>query len=429
MGDSIGETLEQLEGRLYAERSIRDRLLRGRTLYLDEGSISSILDNVDYFLSQSRGNKSIKQMHLYPYTFTSHDDDTWDKFGQAIGNLQSIDWLRISTRDRIYGDHHDEDEVRPNPGWERVARIFSRMRQKIEVELDESKPWALDEVQALGQAICGHPTITSFNAEVNFSCKSSDTLHSALATLPALESVRLSSNGRQYREDRSTMAQHESLTELLRGCALRSVCFNSVFFTPALCRATANALMEGTAGTKLVIRFCSFGDGECTVMMANSLSRNTSVSSIEVVSPLDQTLYSALATALPSNSTMRDLLVSNTRVEDDLDFSPVLLALGHNTGLKTLTLYSFGSMNESLSTAMKDGIGMNVTLESLEFDNVHLTGGNSDLWCRALSFLRTNEALKSLVITLKMCRNHLPTFVSTLWLCCKRTRHLRVFPS
>jgi hypothetical protein len=45
---------------------------------------------------------------------------------------------------------------------------------------------------------------------------------------------------------------------------------------------------------------------------------------------------------------------------------------------------------------MKDGLGMNETLENLELNRVH----NSDLWGRAFSFLRTNKALKSLVIIL-----------------------------
>jgi hypothetical protein len=66
-------------------------------------------------------------------------------------------------------------------------------------------------------------------------------------------------------------------------------------------------------------------------MMANSLNSNTSVSHIQAVLPPDQTLYSALATALLSISTMRNLLVSTITIDDDHVFSPVLLALGKNT--------------------------------------------------------------------------------------------------
>jgi hypothetical protein len=95
---------------------------------------------------------------------------------------------------------------------------------------------------------------------------------------------------------------------------------------------------------------------------------------------------------------LRNLVLSGRILDDDTELSPVLLALGKNTGLKTLKIDSFGSMNESLCTAMKDGLGMNETLESLELNDC-LCDENSALWCRALSFLRTNKALKSLMVT------------------------------
>jgi hypothetical protein len=57
-------------------------------------------------------------------------------------------------------------------------------------------------------------------------------------------------------------------------------------------------------------------------------------------------------------------------------------------------------MDESLSTAIKDGLGMNETLVTLELNNISLRDDNSELWCRALSFLRTNNALKSLTLNL-----------------------------
>jgi hypothetical protein len=53
-----------------------------------------------------------------------------------------------------------------------------------------------------------------------------------------------------------------------------------------------------------------------------------------------------------------------------------------------------------MSIAMKDGLGMNTTLESLKFQEVRVSDNNVDLWCRALSFLHTNKALKFLVVGL-----------------------------
>jgi hypothetical protein len=86
-----------------------------------------------------------------------------------------------------------------------------------------------------------------------------------------------------------------------------------------------------------------------------------------------------LATALPSNSTLRKLLITGTRI--DAHLPPVFLALGKNMGLKSLRIAVGESMDESLCTAMKDGLGMNATLETLELKHVRLTDGNSDLWC------------------------------------------------
>jgi hypothetical protein len=46
---------------------------------------------------------------------------------------------------------------------------------------------------------------------------------------------------------------------------------------------------------------------------------------------------------------------------------------------------------------MRYGVGMNETLESLKL-NTRLCDGNSTMWCRALSFLRINKTLKSLLV-------------------------------
>jgi hypothetical protein len=190
-----------------------------------------------------------------------------------------------------------------------------------------------------------------------------DSIHAVLTTLPALGSVRLSSSGQQ-----STRAHHESLSELLRIPPLRSVCFDCFYFTPALCRATASAFMEGTAINKLDFSDCSFSTLECADIMANGLARNTSVSHIKVVSnasPFDQTLNGALAAALPSNSTLQELSFHTLSSNDDpgahIDWSPIFNGLGRNTGLKTLLVDVHNSMDESLCTAMKCGLGKNAT--------------------------------------------------------------------
>jgi hypothetical protein len=400
------------------EKYAQEHFLSGQHLHLneDEDAVEWILKHIDCFVTKSRGNESVEEVTLYPYSVNGCPDDAWDKLGQAIGNLQALGELHIRTpnyhddsdsEDSEYYDMfrrvHDEVVHIPHPDWEILARVLRHVRQKITLtvaphEVHDST-WRVEDSRSFARAIHGHPTMTSFKAGDMFAYEDMDALYSALATLPALESFTLSSP-RIRPEDESAMAHPESLTELLRVPSLRSVSFYRFYFTHALCQATANALMEGTAVTDLEFTECLFSDGECAAIMASGFSRNTSVSFIEVVSPFDEVLCSALATALPSNSTLRDisLLHKSIRVIAAVDCSPIFLALGKNTGLKTLTILGFESMEESLCIAMQNGLGVNETLERLELNYVHLTDDNSDLWCRALSFLCTNKALKSLIV-------------------------------
>jgi hypothetical protein len=57
---------------------------------------------------------------------------------------------------------------------------------------------------------------------------------------------------------------------------------------------------------------------------------------------------------------------------------------------------------------------MNTTLESLELNCVHVTDDNYDLWSRALSFLRTNTAIKSLVVDLVVAQSGAVAFRTDL---------------
>jgi hypothetical protein len=249
-------------------------------------------------------------------------------------------------------------------GWEILARILSQVRQDgILVSITDVSVWRAEDIRSFARRVIHeHPTITSFADSENFPYESFEALYSALATLPDLESIVLERHTRP--EDESTLAHPESLAELLRVPSLRFVVLDGFDFTPALCQATANALMDGTAITNPEFKNCSFSAGECAVMMATGLSRNTSVSDIEVVSEHDDgVIFDALAAALPSNSTLRDLFISGAPLP------PVFLALGKNTGRKTVSCNDFGSMDESLCRAMEDGLWTNATLESLKFND------------------------------------------------------------
>jgi hypothetical protein len=267
MGDHTTETL-QLKKCLNDEKYARDHILGGPLLHLDNDTIHWILEHTDCFVSQCRVNVSVEQVFWCPHAFVGLDDDIWDKIGQAIGNLQSLEKLHISTYD-FQSDSSDEDEDAvaevppvPIPDWEMLARILSYVRQRIALIVSSKvSAWHAEESRSFPRAIHGHPTITSFEGGGMYPYESLETLFSTLATLPALESVSI--------RDESTLAYPESLTELLRVPSLRSVYFEDLDFTPALCQATANALMDGTAITNIGFETCSFPAGECAAILAN----------------------------------------------------------------------------------------------------------------------------------------------------------------
>jgi hypothetical protein len=403
MEDS-SETLSELE----KEVKVRcDQLLGANTqheghLFLSTSpdSIPWIMNHIDHFVSHSRGNDSVTEMHLSPQDLYGHDDVVWDKLGQAVGNLQALERLRIYTPEYL--------DVR-SPEWERnLACILSHVRQRITLidtlyedeEGEHVLAWRAEDIRSFARAIHGHPTIIRFEGGENFPYATLDALYAALATLPALESIKLGTPG-VGQGDETVLANPESLTELLRVPTLRCVYFDYVSFTRALCQAAANALTEGTAVTELEFRNCSFSAEECAAIMASGFTRNTSVVSISMSGSLNAALVGALAAALPSNSTLQDLSLLGGSISENVHISQVFLALGSNKGLKTLTVGLYSEPvdgDESLCTAIKDGLELNETLQSLEVKSIPVGNDNADLWCKAFSFLRTNKAIQSLLV-------------------------------
>jgi hypothetical protein len=81
----------KLQSRRDDEKFARERFLGGMDLYLNKFKISWILNHIDCFVSQSRGNESVEVVYLWLYAFDGHDDDIWDNVGEAIGNLQALE--------------------------------------------------------------------------------------------------------------------------------------------------------------------------------------------------------------------------------------------------------------------------------------------------------------------------------------------------
>jgi hypothetical protein len=304
MSDHSAKTLE-IQSRRDDEEYVRDHIIGGHHLRLHEDTISWILSRTDCFIRQSRGNESVEHLYLYPYSVDGENYDAWDKVGQAVGNLQALKSLCISTEYSYEDDAEDEDS--PIHDWEILARILRHVRQSVSVVINDGRVRMIEDVQPFARATRGHPSITSFEDYGGiFPNESLDTLFSTLTTLPVLESVWLgTSEVRQV--DESALDNPESLTELLRVPSLRSVHFRRFSFTPALFQATANALIEGTAVTMLNFFSCSFPTEASGERMANGLSRNTSVISIIVQCNNARVLYGALAAAIPSNSTLKHL--------------------------------------------------------------------------------------------------------------------------
>lgn len=88
MEDSRSETRQQRHNRLHDEEHARTLLKPG---YLDPRAIPLFTNHIDSFVSQSRGNERVNHVYLYPYSFNDHDDEVWDKVGQAIGSLQALE--------------------------------------------------------------------------------------------------------------------------------------------------------------------------------------------------------------------------------------------------------------------------------------------------------------------------------------------------
>jgi hypothetical protein len=183
-------------------------LLERRTVCLELNTL--VLIDIDCFVSQSRGNDNVKEVWLCLHAlFGDGNDVVWDKLGEAIDYLQVLEMFSTDTRAERADGGHDDDLLVPARGWEILARILSHVRQKVTVELDFNT-WAVEDVQALARAIRGHPAITYFNCGKALPHESMDSIYSALATLPALEAIQLSTPP----EDEIALANPESLAEL-----------------------------------------------------------------------------------------------------------------------------------------------------------------------------------------------------------------------
>lgn len=129
MEDS-SETIQQLQQRQDDEKYAREAIFDIDHTILDQHSIPWIMNHIDRFVNQSRGNDRVEDVYLIPNAIKGHGADAWDKVGQGIGNLQALSKLHIrNPRNPI----HYIDEVVPITDWETLAHILSHVRQSITI--------------------------------------------------------------------------------------------------------------------------------------------------------------------------------------------------------------------------------------------------------------------------------------------------------
>jgi hypothetical protein len=363
--------------------------LRGRCIIVLDMSydFSGMLAQVNSFVALSQGNNTIGYVKLFPFYDVHHYELwVWDKVGQGVGNLKSLQRLTIGV---------------DGPDWEILARILPHIQNKIELHIVSMRTEGTeDKMRTFARAIQGYPTIESVTAD--FSFESAASLCSALSTLPNLESVLLTQQRLNMgRGEVPTFRAPESITEFLRAPSLRIVEFRRSCFTSSLCQATAMALRQGSSITSLVLSQCSFAEGG-SEQIASALKENTTLTTFNISSPapytgsIHQAFYDAMAVSLVSNSTLQDLEIRYTGASDIAsDFvSTLLLALGMNKTLRKLHVSVFGSVGRSLIAALREGLGKNSTLEILELHVGHDV--EPSFLIAVVEALQLNKTLKTL---------------------------------
>jgi hypothetical protein len=363
--------------------SIREEL-RGGTIHLGRlNDNTCIFDRVDTFVSQSRGNDSVEEVVLFP--FTNPGDDIsgnsryaiWEKIAEGIGKLQALSEITISSDSRYFVDDEEEALV---PDWEILACILRHLRRGVRLCMRDNNSlrlWNTEALPVFAGAINGQAMITGFSTGDGFPFHCLDLLCSALLTLPALEDVLFLQNAEQGPEEVQSL---ESMIKLLQSPSLRNVTFNFVDFTNALSKAVANALKIMSEITDLRFSCCSFPEGG-GALIASALKTNTTLKCLELVCSAPDGFGSCSW------------------------LSPLFLALQVNHGLKKLTIHEFNLIDEELSTAMRLGLGKNSTLETLNLSAI-TCNDDTCLWREALSFLRTNRALKALYMSFDVTESH-----------------------
>jgi hypothetical protein len=379
------------------EKQIRDELSVS-TLEISKENVF-LFHNIDSFVALSRENTIVNEVMLYPFDSDAGNYEFWDKVGEIVGNLVELEMLSIQFLP-YYLEDDNGDEARI-PDWETLTRILRKLRRKVALSLTTAgDDYAEVEVmQGLARAIQGHPMISTFKSQDPFPYSDVALWCFTLATLTSLEILVFGFQEPETEDQRDSISPM-SLNELLRMPALRFVLFYNFHFTDALCHATANAIEEGSSIVDITFEYrCSFPDGGIAVI-ADALKINASVTNVKFYGNFDGPLCNTLAAVLLCNSTLQNLTVYPTRTHTRGRWlSPIILSLGMNTTLKSLSVGICDAFGDELCVAIRNGLAKNLTLEKLSIEGILPIGDDGAVSARnALSFLRTNTTLKSLTV-------------------------------
>jgi hypothetical protein len=291
--------------------SIREALLNGNALYLDKRTgVSGIFEHVETFVTLSRGNATVQEVHLC-IPATDPDDDVsgthryaiWETVAEGIGNLQALHHISIC-------ESHDDEGSTLAPDWEILACILRRLRRGIQLNMAyDTLPWVRvrhpEALPGFVGVIRGHTMITGFCTGSGFPFHCLDMLCSALLTLPALDRIEFETLAGEGPEEGQSL---DSVVQLLQSSALRHVEFYSISFSNSLSQAVAKALKERSEITELHFDGCSFPEGG-GAMIASGLTTNTTLKCLEFgdSSQFDKGFYEDLIPVLKKNYGLEEL--------------------------------------------------------------------------------------------------------------------------
>jgi hypothetical protein len=128
--------------------NLRRALCRDKILLAIPDLYAGILEQIDFFVALSQGNDTIRTVNVRPYDADPGNYERWDKAGQGMANLKSLDVLGIYFKDAL-----------GEPDWEILARILPHIQNKIKIRIIGLDMEGTEEMRAFARAIQGRPGV------------------------------------------------------------------------------------------------------------------------------------------------------------------------------------------------------------------------------------------------------------------------------